>query len=103
MNEFFTNAIKSFKKNPITTLGIVVIAVVLMFVLNQVYNHIPTSIKDLRVEMNQNYRELNEKINQNQRELNEKINQNQRELIEKINSNQNEIKNLIIEHLIEKK
>ena len=88
MNEFFTNAVKSFKKNPITTLGIVVIAVVPMFVLYQVYNHILTSIKDLRVEMNQNYRELNEKINQNQIEL-----------IEKINSNQHEIKDLIIKHL----
>ena len=99
MNEFFTNAVKSFKKNPITTLGIVIIAVVLMFVALQVYNHIPTSIKEnkeeiknVRVEMNQNYRELNEKINQNQKEL-----------IEKINSNQSEIKDLIIKHLIEKK
>ena len=95
MNEFFTNAVKSFKKNPITTLGIVIIAMVLMFVALQVYNHIPTSIKEnkeeiknVRVEMNQNYRELNEKI--------DKLN-------EKIDSNQHEIKDLIIKHLIEKK
>ena len=80
MNEFFTNAVKSFKKNPITTLGIVIIAVVLIFVLHQVYNHIPTSIKDLRAEIKLNYRELNEKIDRNQ----------------------HEIKNLIIKHLIEK-
>ena len=62
MNEFFTNAVKSFKKNPITTLGIVVIAVVLIFMLHQIYNHIPTEIK-----------EVNQKIDENQKEVNQKI------------------------------
>ena len=106
MNEFFTNAVKSFKKNPITTLGIVVIAVVLIFMLHQVYNHIPTDIKEVNQKIDENQKKVNQKIdklNEKIDKLNEKVDQNQRELIEKINSNQNEIKDLIIKHLIEKK
>ena len=92
MNEFFTNAVKSFKKNPAMTLAMVVMAVVLIFIASHVYNHIPGRID-----------RLEQKIDSNHKELNEKINQNQIELIEKMNSNQHEIKDLIIKHLIEKK
>ena len=84
MNEFFTNAVKSFKKNPAMTLAMVVMAVVLIFVASQVYNHIPTSIRENKEEI----KKVNEKIDK---------------LDEKIESNQHEIKDLIIKHLIEKK
>ena len=88
MNEFFTNAVKSFKKNPTMTLAMVAMAVVLIFIASHVYNHIPGRIDRLEQKIDSNHKELNEKI--------DKLN-------EKIDRNQHEIKDLIIKHLIEKK
>ena len=73
MNEFFTNAVKSFKKNPITTLGIVVIAVVLIFMLHQIYNHIPTEIKEVNQKIDKLEAKMDEKFDRLEAKIDKKF------------------------------
>ena len=58
------------------------------FLISQVTNHLPTQIKEVRTELKAEIKELKTEV---------------RELDDKIEKNHNEIKNLIIEHLKDKK
>ena len=77
MEGALSELLQGFKKNPILTVSIIILAIFVWFNYKQVSNHIPTEIKELSDKVDRNHRELNDKIDRNH----------------------NELKNLIIEYL----